>query len=487
MKRAFILSALLLAGFSVANGQETIRANSIGSHYPSILSLTDTAALKSWPYSLDSTGTYVWLDELAYGSGKSTGGMFVLRDSSLLENGGIAFDCAAPGKQWVRSRYSEDGIVNIKWFGSKGNGVTDNSILIQRAITFANNHSGELFVPIGTFVANGIHIETSTRMSIRGCGRGSVLKLTSADTCLIVDVGTGGSILMRDFEINMNTRSNSIGIYLDRTAITSNLENIWIFNVGDYSCGIETNDHDNVNNVVLKGIKIYGAWDTESDGFHISSDATSLFGCHFEGGSDTHRSSGTGFLLGNKSNMSSVGMFGCEAKSVAYGVRCDSVGVFCLTLSGMRIEGCDSAGIQIYGFDALTNRARGLYIINPYITRSARGIILDKIEGFNILSGMFKDLDSTCVTLGSTTTVGIIKNLIPFGTTASPYISGTIDNTVTIFENNVLSLGAISLTDSVCVGDGTWIYKVAEMVSGDSLNIITLLDTLRVPFRRISK
>ncbi len=70
------------------------------------------------------------------------GGTFIYdATQSAVNNGGTVFD------GWVR-QYS--GVVNAKWFGAKGDGVTDDSIAFSNVYSFVNPKQ-RIFVPFGNY------------------------------------------------------------------------------------------------------------------------------------------------------------------------------------------------------------------------------------------------------------------------------------------------------------------------------------------------
>ena len=59
---------------------------------------------------------------------ENRGGVFIFRDeNSQVNNGGTIFN------GWTRQY---NGAVNIKWFGAKGDGITDDTMAIRNAFNF---------------------------------------------------------------------------------------------------------------------------------------------------------------------------------------------------------------------------------------------------------------------------------------------------------------------------------------------------------------
>lgn len=113
-------------------------------------------------FSTDSGGTDV-LSLLAASSGSSLVG-FIQSGS-----GAVA--------RTVQSK--ERDTVSVKDFGAVGDGVTDDTVAIQAAITA--NYGGEVYFPAGTYkIALGLTVTAGIKLS--GSGWGSILKVDSAVT-----------------------------------------------------------------------------------------------------------------------------------------------------------------------------------------------------------------------------------------------------------------------------------------------------------------
>lgn len=166
----------------------------------------------------------------------NNGGTFIYIASNLaINNGGTIFN------GWTRQY---DGAVNIKWFGAKGDGITDDRQSIQNAIDYIINTTGggEIFVPKGTYligsltspdaIRNGLLLqgttEFSTNNSIRLVGEGneSTLIAKDNDMCIIRNARVYTNI--ENIKIDGNNKLNVIGIGLlaediaSTTTLTSN-------------------------------------------------------------------------------------------------------------------------------------------------------------------------------------------------------------------------------------------------------------------------
>jgi len=87
-----------------------------------------------------------------YAAGDGGGGPFYLdaADTTSLDNGGTIF-VASDGGRWKRE-YA--GAINVKWFGAKGDGTTDDTSTMQAAINFAGI-GGTVFAPKSVYKING--------------------------------------------------------------------------------------------------------------------------------------------------------------------------------------------------------------------------------------------------------------------------------------------------------------------------------------------
>lgn len=177
---------------------------------------------------------------------ENRGGTFVYRvANAAVNNGGTIFD------GWVR-QFS--GAVNVKWFGAKGDGVTDDTVVIQSAVYISKN----VYIPAGTYQINGI-IRTFTEKAqftvantegclIYGDGKDTILNGTgstpavydvngNADSSQAVIAVHCSNVIVRDLQIH----NSPIGIYVgadDRTLDNKDhtnlnkFQNLWFYRNG---------------------------------------------------------------------------------------------------------------------------------------------------------------------------------------------------------------------------------------------------------------
>lgn len=97
-----------------------------------------------------------------YTSGDSGGGSFYWDNTSTeTDNGGTIIQVT--GVITGRWKRRVDDIVSVRWFGAKGDGVTNDSVSFQNAINFAKNGK-TVIIPSGTFSVGDIAIPSFTRI-----------------------------------------------------------------------------------------------------------------------------------------------------------------------------------------------------------------------------------------------------------------------------------------------------------------------------------
>jgi hypothetical protein len=159
-------------------------------------------------------GEFIWdsSDLSAEVAADTQSGIYVAPSSDLTGASGA----------WVR-QYS--GAVNVKWFGAKGDGVTDDTAAIQAAV----NYFDLSFIPVGEFIVRNLQITNS----IVGEDK-ELSQLICKDYGITI---TGSDIAIRALNINMDggyfdTFSNQGLISVIEPASNITIENC---NVGNFS------------------------------------------------------------------------------------------------------------------------------------------------------------------------------------------------------------------------------------------------------------
>lgn len=122
---------------------------------------------------------------------ENRGGVFVYREANaLVNNGGTIFN------GWTRQY---DGVVNVKWFGAKGDGVTDDKSAIETAALSIPAAGGVLYIPCGRYHSTQGFLVNRNNISIIGGGMPRV----TDDLLSLVD----GTILEGTFLVDGNSIS----------------------------------------------------------------------------------------------------------------------------------------------------------------------------------------------------------------------------------------------------------------------------------------
>ena len=104
--------------------------------------------------------------------------------------------------------------INVKAYGAKGDGKTDDSSSIQAAIDYASSiGGGTVFIPVGTYIINTPLVCRSYVNIIGDSKYKSILKLKNNANCNILNISTGRGCTISDFTINGNKMNNQSSTY----------------------------------------------------------------------------------------------------------------------------------------------------------------------------------------------------------------------------------------------------------------------------------
>lgn len=174
---------------------------------------------------------------------KDRGGTFIYRSAeAAVNNGGTIFN------GWCRE-YS--GPVNVKWFGAKGDGITDDIVVINNVLdNFLN-----VEIKYNTFA---VSLPLNIRSGHNIVGNGTIKIISSSPSILRNNTGTTVSgVTIRDITFdgnNLATKGFDLGIFC-----LSYLENISIYNV--VNIGFSASDlwQCNLSGVVCRNTGAMGA------------------------------------------------------------------------------------------------------------------------------------------------------------------------------------------------------------------------------------
>ena len=143
----------------------------------SAVGIVDTiAALKARSVSGLGTG-YALSSSGYYAKGDRGGGLFYYDStSSATDDGGSVIQPTVGAGRWLRVI---DQAVNVRWFGAKGDGATDDIVAINKAVAFlVSKGGGQLYFPAATYmVSTAVLVRDS--IEYFGDGKNSIIKARS--------------------------------------------------------------------------------------------------------------------------------------------------------------------------------------------------------------------------------------------------------------------------------------------------------------------
>jgi len=198
---------------------------------------------------------------------------------------GSAYDIGAyefiPAVDWISRIMSFIALVpslyfNVKQYGVRGDGTTDDTTFIQNVITAASAAGGVVFFPPGTYVISSPLIINAANITIMGCGAASIIlaKSTFTGAALIYTASSAIAphIHIKDIKLQSTTSTYSSNPACDGIQLNSDVSNLIMENVDIlYMNGwaIQTIDGSTGGTGYMRANGLYSALSTS--GFHFSS------------------------------------------------------------------------------------------------------------------------------------------------------------------------------------------------------------------------
>lgn len=158
----------------------------------------------------------------------------------------------------------DDFVINVKYYGAKGDGITDDTTSIQSAIDYVNTQGGGIvFFPKGLYIVSGLTIYDN--IQITGCGRkNTTIKLKNNSNADVITGylsstlwGTSGQGLLhysiRDIEIDGNRSNNTSGSGIAIFAQNPEIINVSIKNCAEYGLRTEWSGLQPINDYGMEG------------------------------------------------------------------------------------------------------------------------------------------------------------------------------------------------------------------------------------------
>lgn len=182
------------------------------------------------------TTSNVTANPIVYVTDSEREGIFVYDSSDTIsaDDNGIVIKTTT-GNFVYKRKY--DNAVNVKWFGAKGDGLTDDTTAIQTALTLYD----DVFVPKGTYLVNSLNFKSNN--TLRGDGKSAILK-ANFDTARIINIYNTSviieNVIVENLTLDGGGQTTDIytGIKRAYGVYISKAQNITINNLLIRKCGV---------------------------------------------------------------------------------------------------------------------------------------------------------------------------------------------------------------------------------------------------------
>ena len=171
------------------------------------------------------------------------------------------------GNKYYQKQY--EGAINVKWFGAKGDGVTDDTIAIQKSIDSVAESGGTVIIPKGNYKRSILRITNKKNFNFIGNGATHLLLDSNASIMLegvCENITIEGHTIIGNADAtnveDVGSGLNSLGQPINRQSGIANnsgqtLKNIRILNNNIYNVAIGISVNSDLSGV-LDGIVIEG-------------------------------------------------------------------------------------------------------------------------------------------------------------------------------------------------------------------------------------
>lgn len=136
----------------------------------------------------------------------------ILRTLTLLLSAFAILAAAAAAQSQAHSLSADDGLYNISDFGARGDGVSDDTPAIQKAIDAASVHGGVVLVPVGRFLCKG-HIEIKAGVHVKGLNEAPMSWEPQSGSILMPTEGRDSEDGPAFIEMRSSTSVSGVTIY----------------------------------------------------------------------------------------------------------------------------------------------------------------------------------------------------------------------------------------------------------------------------------
>ncbi len=253
-------------------------------------------------------------------------------------------------------------IRNVKAFGAKGDGITDDTLAIQAALDDLTSGAGLVFMPPGVYLVSApLIVNANDYVVVEGSGLATVIRASSSFTGNAIITNTydrARGMFLRNFCIEGNPAVTGIqGIYFHYQNMP-HLFNIKINMFGAEDCdGIlwERVESGGMENIVIEGTDGHGIY-LRKGGTAYGVTNTIFRNILITDGGYTL---GTGIRL----EESNTQLFGVKIENPSqYGIQCSEAVVIAINV---KIEGSPTVGMDFQNTSSIYNTMFNCSVINP--------------------------------------------------------------------------------------------------------------------------
>ena len=225
-------------------------------------------------YNTEINGNPEIASDILFKVDKNTGENVNYREVTTWYNGTPMTDAKVDGiiykkigNKYYQKQY--EGAINVKWFGAKGDGVTDDTIAIQKSIDSVAESGGTVIIPKGNYKRSILRITNKKNFNFIGNGATHLLLDSNASIMLegvCENITIEGHTIIGNADAtnveDVGSGLNSLGQPINRQSGIANnsgqtLKNIRILNNNIYNVAIGISVNSDLSGV-LDGIVIEG-------------------------------------------------------------------------------------------------------------------------------------------------------------------------------------------------------------------------------------
>ncbi|TYS38096.1 hypothetical protein FZC77_00365 [Bacillus swezeyi] len=384
--------------------------------------------------------------------------------------------------------------VNVKDFGAKGDGTTDDTVAFEKAI---GSGFSSIFVPGGTYMVKGIKLPSFTRL--HGNGMRSVIKLhpdTSPTAHVITnkDYTNGNSyIVIEDLLVdwNLNKKNNKIGSGPNASCVNiTNSQFVWVKNVHAKDAGLHGFDvtspkynssSDGAEYYQPKGSKYVWidnctAWNFGDDGFttHFS-DFVFISNCYsYDGNGSAHaagKSNTNGFELDDGSRH--MWLINCHSRKNCRGFEVKAHAL-APAAQNVHLINCSSEN-DIRGFDF---RHIGFHRASDPISKSAFNVSATNCTALcPIFNNLYEGLTPRALVISAFRNVNV-NNFTAIGDPSYDYKGNPA--IATQFKSRNINLNNISISNFKTAEADIYVYGGSQKSDNVNMSNINCFESARV-------